>query len=191
MAEDSYCFFHTEYQMTWHFFFYGHKCYVFIVCQKQPISASCTIGPCDKAMSLSFLSIRLNKHWDFVHLLNPLCGTSQNSWAFYLLVCQLLEIWYFALDKRFQQNLSLAFYVNSSAKNTPQYADTLSLIKDEATTRLDPWIVCIINAFQKNFWQPTAGNSSRKPPMKTSSKIIPTTNSLKCEEGIAEDPILA
>lgn len=68
-----------------------------------------------------------------------------------MLVCQLLEIWYFALDKRFQQNLSLAFYVNSRAKNTPQYADTLSLIKDEATTRLDPWIVCIINAFQKNF----------------------------------------
>lgn len=124
-------------ELSWLFFLWAQMLFFFSVCQKQPISASCTINHCDKAMSLSFLSIRLNKHWNFAHLLNPLYGTSQNSWAFYLHVCQLLEIWYFSPEKCFQENLSLAFYVNSRAKTTPKYADTLCLIKDEATTRLD------------------------------------------------------
>lgn len=33
--------------------------------------------------------------------------------------------------------------------------------------------------------------AAENPPMKTSSEIIPTTNSFKCKEGIAEDPISA
>jgi len=57
------------------FFLWGQMLF-FTGCQKWPGSASCTIDHCDKSVSLSFLSIRLNKHWDFVHLLNPLDGIS-------------------------------------------------------------------------------------------------------------------
>lgn len=59
------------------FFFLWAQMLLFTSCQKLPVSASCTIDHCDKPVRLLFLSTRMNKHWDFVHLLNPLYGISQ------------------------------------------------------------------------------------------------------------------
>lgn len=73
--------FHREIQHEWFGCFLGFfkwaQMLLFTGCQKWLVSASCTIDHCDKPESLLFLSTRMNKHWDFVHLLNPLYGLSQ------------------------------------------------------------------------------------------------------------------
>lgn len=88
----------------------------FTSCQKWPVSASCTIDHCDKSVSLSFLSIRPNKHWDFVHLLNhniafpkggKLCIYLRGNSLKYGILNNLL----FSPKKHFQQIKRLALYV--------------------------------------------------------------------------------